>query len=86
MIHKKMGSIRRKILIATFIPLIIWLIAIVLFYYYSDMMERNIFPTWGFSVVTFPLCLGSIAIYYTIMTMREIMRENKRKLQMIEEK
>ncbi len=86
MIYKMMGSIDRKILIITFIPLMIWLIAIVLFYYYSDIFGIDIFPAWAFAMVTIPICVGSIGICYVIMITRGVVHENRRELRMLEEK
>ncbi len=61
-----------KKLTVTFIPLLIYLIAIGLYSYYSVILGRASFPVWAFAFATLPVCLGSMAICYVMMIARKI--------------
>ncbi len=79
-----MRRTERKILAVTFIPLIVWFIAI--FFYYSEILARTSFSLWAFAVVTLPLCVGSMLICYVIMVSREVDRQSVWKWDMEEQK
>ncbi len=70
----------KKKVAVTFIPFIVWFIAIFLFFYYSEILVRTSFPVWAFTVVTLPVCMGSMAICYAIVVSREVDGESVWKL------